>query len=186
MRVISGISKGMKLESPEGQNVRPTSDRVKESVFNMIGQYFNDLEVLDLFCGSGANGIEFLSRGARCATFLDSSEESLKFVRKNLLHTKLSENATVINMDYKKFLKSTKERYDIIYMDPPFDELQKYRHALEIIKSRNLLRSGGYLVVEYRYGSRIDFSSYEVIKEKKYGMTSIAVLGVSCEGNIRG
>ena len=69
-------------------------------------------------------------------------------------------------------------------MDPPFDELQKYRHTLAIILERNLLKKDGLLVVEYRYGSRIDFSGYEVLKEKKYGSTSIAVLGVPDESNI--
>lgn len=186
MRVISGTSKGMRLMSVEGMDVRPTSDRVKESVFNMVGQYFHGKEALDLFCGSGGNGIEFLSRGAKSCVFVDTSSESLKVTRENLKHTKLTEGAKIINMDYKKYLKTTEERFDIIYMDPPFNELQKYRHSLEIIKERKLLKKDGLLVVEYRDGSRIDFANYEVLKERKYGSTSIKVLGVPDESNICG
>lgn len=184
MRVISGIAKGMRLVSVEGMDVRPTADRVKESVFNIIGQYFHNKEALDIFCGSGGNGIEFLSRGAKSCVFVDTCSESLKVTRENLKHTKLNEGAKVINMDYKKYLKTTEDRFDIIYMDPPFDELQKYRHTLAIILERNLLKKDGLLVVEYRYGSRINFTGYEVLKEKKYGSTSIAVLGVPDESNI--
>ncbi len=173
MRVIAGTAKGFKLFSPKDESIRPTVDRVKESVYNILGQYFEGLDVLDLFAGSGANGIEFLSRGANLAIFIDASEEAIKIINKNLEHTKLKEKAQVFKMDYKRFLKTTNDKFNFIYLDPPFEDLHKYKTALRIIRERSLLKEKGLVIAEVEKTKKIDSEGYEMVQKRDYGNTSI-------------
>jgi len=106
MRIVSGINKGMKLYAPEGVSVRPTSDKIKESIFNMLGYISEESIVLDLFAGSGGIGIEFLARGARQCYFVDSSHKSLAYVRKNIELCKFKEKSKIIMSDYEKAIIS--------------------------------------------------------------------------------
>ena len=120
MRVITGTARGRVLRTLEGEDVRPTTDRVKEAVFSIIQFEIEGRRVLDLFAGSGQLGIEALSRGAASATFVDMSKDSLSAVKYNLEHTKLGDNAKVVQTDALSFLKLTKDKFDLVFLDPPY------------------------------------------------------------------
>ena len=123
MRVISGTARGTKINSIDSIETRPTLDRVKESLFNIIQNKLEDAIVLDLFAGSGAIGIECISRGAEKAYFCEKSHQATKMVYENLIKTRLKDKAIVLNKDYEKCLKQLyddKIRFDLIYIDPPY------------------------------------------------------------------
>lgn len=120
MRVITGTARGRRLVSPEGYDVRPTTDKVKESLFNIIQFELDSAVVLDLFSGSGQLGIEALSRGANRAVFVDSSRKSLDIVKKNIDLCKFSSQSVTVLSDSLTFLKTTKEKFDIVFLDPPY------------------------------------------------------------------
>lgn len=177
LRVISGMARGKKLSCPDGQDIRPTLDRVKESIFNMIAFDLPDACVLDLFSGSGALGIEALSRGAKSCVFLDKSAKSISATTENLKATRLDNSATVINSDSIDFLNNTDKKFDIIFIDPPYDS-SLYEETLSKIKKNKLLTSDGLLVVEYDIEVTPTFNTcgFEIIKEKKYGRVKILIM----------
>ncbi len=177
MRVISGSARGKKLISPEGLNVRPTLDRVKESVFNMIAFDILDSSVLDLFCGSGALGIEALSRGAASAVFVDMSRDSLSATKQNLAATRLADSAETVLCDSIAYIRNTTKTFDIIFIDPPY-KAGLYQEVLSSILEKKLLNPGGKIVVE----SAIDDSPtvsegiFSEVREKKYGKVKILIM----------
>lgn len=177
MRVISGSARGKKLLCIEGNDVRPTLDRVKESVFNMIAFDLPDAKVLDLFSGSGALGIEALSRGASHCVFTDSAKQSIGVTTKNLEATKFLEQATVINCDSIDYIKKTNEIFDIIFIDPPY-ESDLYQRSLDEIKSSKILAEDGFIVLEYDSELSQPFSTdhFEIVKDKKYGRVKILIM----------
>ena len=177
LRVISGSARGMKLLCADGNDVRPTLDRVKESVFNMIAFDIADSCVLDLFSGSGALGIEALSRGARKCTFLDSSSSSISITKKNLEATRLLHSAIVINSDSIDFLEKTDQKFDIIFIDPPYNS-DLYEKSLLKIRENKLLTNNGFIVLEYDnvITPEFDCCGFEIIKEKKYGRGKILLM----------
>ncbi len=120
MRVITGLARGRRLETPEGLETRPTSGKAKEAIFSAIQFELEQASILDLFAGSGQLGIEALSRGARFAVFVDSSAEAYSVMLGNLNSTGLMKSARVARMDALAFLKSTREKFDIIFLDPPY------------------------------------------------------------------
>ncbi|MBR3768481.1 MAG: 16S rRNA (guanine(966)-N(2))-methyltransferase RsmD [Clostridia bacterium] len=120
MRVITGSARGRRLLSPEGADIRPTTDKVKESIFNIIQFELEDANVLDLFAGSGQLGIEALSRGAKRTVFVDSSKKSLDIVKKNIELCKFSSCAHTVFSDAIAFLRGTSEKFDIVFLDPPY------------------------------------------------------------------
>jgi 16S rRNA (guanine966-N2)-methyltransferase len=122
MRVVAGSAGGLRLVAPAGQQTRPTSDRVREATFNALGSLgaIEGAAVLDLFAGSGAMGIEALSRGAARATFVDADERARRAVRENLERTHLADRATVVASDAAAFLASSTERFDLAVLDPPY------------------------------------------------------------------
>lgn len=175
MRVISGNRRGLKLKAPKGLDTRPTTDKVKESVFNILGQNFQDAKVLDIFCGSGANGIEFLSRGAKIAYFLDNSDDAIDVVRENLKKAKFLDYGVILHGNIGK-LKSLETSFDYIYVDPPFDRKDLYRKSMKIINDYNLLKEDGLVVVEYATDVGIpQFEGFKEVKNRKYGSTSISI-----------
>jgi 16S rRNA (guanine(966)-N(2))-methyltransferase RsmD len=120
MRVITGTAKSMILQVPE-KGTRPLTDRIKTSIFDLINEFIADANVLDLYAGSGGFGIEALSRGAKNATFIDLSGESVHLIQQNLEKTKLIEKGRIVQSKVNDFIIQTDESYDIIFLDPPFD-----------------------------------------------------------------
>lgn len=181
MRIISGINKGMKLYAPEGQNVRPTSDKIKEAIFNIIGQIDEKATVLDLFAGSGSIGIEFLARGAKHATFVDSSTKSLSYVKKNLELGKFMDKSTIIQKDYDKaiaYLSHNNQKFNYIFADPPYD-YKLSSSILNNIINYSLISKEGLLIIETEKDERL-FEDIEInslnYKEKVYGRTRISII----------
>ncbi len=178
MRVVSGSARGKKLLCAEGIDIRPTLDRIKESVFNIIAFDIPDACVLDLFSGSGALGIEALSRGAKECTFVDIAVQSVSVTKKNLDATHLAELASVHCGDSIEFLNNTHKKYDVIFIDPPYNS-ELYQKALDVIFKNKILTDDGFIVVEYDTEITPDFkiTDFKVIKEKKYGRVKILLLG---------
>ncbi len=180
MRVIAGTARGTKLICPEDMAVRPTHDRVKEAVFSMLQNFVAGSLVLDLFAGTGALGIEALSRGARHAVFVDAASASLKLVEANLEKTHLKDSATVVKSDYFTFLKNAEQQFDLILLDPPYKE-DFLAKSLEVISERKLLNPGGLIYCETE-GEPPSCAKelFQVIRDKKYGRARILLLEESC------
>ena len=176
MRVISGCARGVSLKTPNGDKTRPTSDRVKEALFSIIHFDLPGARVLDLFGGSGQLGIEALSRGASSAVFVDFGADACKLIRENLNRTRLAEHAKVIQSDYMKFLSSTREKFDIILLDPPYAEVF-LENSLKMITEIDILQSGGIIVAERPLNKELpaDFSGYTRSKDYKYGNTLLTL-----------
>ena len=164
MRVISGTARGTKLYSLEGNNTRPTLDRVKESLFNIIGMAVRDAIVLDLFSGSGAIGIEAASRGAEKVILCDKSKDAINVINKNIEKTKLQKNTKVINLSYKEALKIANCKYDIIYIDPPY-ATNLVKDSVEEILNNEYLNNSGIIIIETDEEERI-LKELDEIKEK--------------------
>lgn len=174
MRVISGKSRGKKLISLEGLNTRPTLDRVKEALFNKIQFNIQDKKVLDLFAGSGALAIEALSRGANSAILCDNSKEAIKIIKKNIESTNNAEKTRVINKDFieaLEILEKENEKFDIIFLDPPYktDFAEK---AIEKIIDLNLLSKEGTIILEtddIKKEEIIQNDKIQIFDKRKYG-----------------
>ena len=175
MRVISGTARGRKLKEPEGMAIRPTTDMVKESIFNIVQFDIEGRQVLDLFAGTGQLGIEALSRGARSVTFVDESLASNKIVQQNLESTGLSGGADVVRADSIEFLRRGK-RYDLIFLDPPYDTglLDK---ALAAINQFDILKDNGIIVCESKADKVMPELSapYRKRKEYRYGKIKLTL-----------
>ena len=148
MRIISGKARGTKLYTLKGENTRPTLDRVKESLFNIIQDKIQEANFLDLFSGSGAIGLEALSRGAKKAILCDKSKEACDIINKNAQKTHLEENAIIYNMDFKKVLQNKiNEKFDIVFLDPPY-KTNFAIEAIEIIFQNNLIKEDAIIIIE--------------------------------------
>ena len=178
MRVISGTARGLRLESPDGQDTRPTLDNVKEAVFSMLFDRVRDAKVLDLFAGSGALGIEALSRGASHCIFSDKSPKSVSIVRTNVTKARLTDKAEIVKADYKEVLSDCTgkgKKFDIIFLDPPYAN-GLLDEALQFIYSNSLLAKNGVVVAEFDNGTPLDIQNYILIKDKRYGRVCIYIL----------
>lgn len=173
MRIISGKHKGRNLLAPKTDDVRPTLDIVKQAFFTKMQFELDGARFLDLFGGSGAIGIEALSRGAD-VTICDNNPTSINLIRSNL--KLIGETCDVELVDYKKFLKTNKTQFDIIFIDPPYEHTKAYESALRLIKENTQLSSTGTVVCEHHFESRIDFSGYDIICQKKYGTVVLTYL----------
>lgn len=170
MRIISGKYKGKKLNGFNIEGTRPTMDRVKESLFGMIQTYIPDSIVLDLFAGSGALGLEAVSNGAKECYLIDNNIEAIKTIKENSQN--FEEQLNIIHIDYKRFLKTTDKKFDIIFLDPPYKEKQ-LDTSLRIIEERGLLNENGIVICEYEIGE--PHTNLELIKEKSYGPKKIKI-----------
>ena len=177
MRVISGTAKGTNLFSPSGIGIRPTSGAVKEALFSILSDAIYDCTFLDLFAGSGAIGIEALSRGAKRAIFVDKCADSIRTVKRNLEKTHLSEKAEVIFSDALSALKLIKKKeikVDIAYIDPPYKFSDENVEQLidEIVKCR-IMDNKGICILEREAKNAVDFfvAGFEITKIKKYSDT---------------
>lgn len=180
MRVISGIARGTKLDSRESISTRPTLDRIKENMFNLIQDKVRDSVVLDLFAGSGQLGIEALSRGADRAYFCDIDKEDIVFLEKNIDKTRLTEKSIVLNADFKKVLKTVNEKFDLIFIDPPYKS-NFVEESLELIFENAILNTDGLIVIETDETQKIqellDSKSYiNILKTKNYGRVSLFIV----------
>jgi len=179
MRIIAGKRKGAKLFALSGEHTRPTLDRVKEAVFNIIQNYFPCARVLDLFAGSGGMGIEALSRGAEFAAFVDNDRAAAEVISKNLAHTKFDGDSEVFCGDWLNFIKSTRHKFDIIFLDPPYNQGYLAK-AAEAVKDYEILNSGGIIVTESAVGNDPcvvpQNTGFEIVRQKRYGKVLITVL----------
>ena len=181
MRIISGTARGTKLYTLEGENTRPTLDRVKEPLFSILQTEIKDSVVLDLFAGSGALALETLSRGAKKAILCDKSYEAIEIIKKNIDKTHFEEKTKVLCMDYKKCLLGVNEKFDLIFIDPPY-KLDVAVKAVKIILENNLLNKDGIIIIETDDENRelqeIENLEYniEVINLKTYGRVKLIFL----------
>ena len=185
MRVISGTARGTKLNSIESLSTRPTLDRVKESVFNIIQNKIQDSIILDLFSGSGAIAIEFLSRGAEKAYLCEKNPTAVKMIYNNLEKTKMQDKSVVILKDYKKALELLKQQnlqFDFVYIDPPY-QANISVDSVERILSLNLLKEKGNIIIETDDEKRelleLEKINVEVTDIRKYGRVSLIFLAKS-------
>ena len=180
MRIISGKARGTKLYTLEGLETRPTLDRVKESIFNIIQQDIEGSIVLDLFAGSGAIGLECLSRGASKAILCDNSKGAIEIIKKNIEKTHMKENAEIYNLDFKKAIEKVKnQKFDIIYLDPPYNT-DFIKQALEQIIKFDIIKNNGKIILEtddeQRIIKEIENINVEIIDKRKYGRATIIFL----------
>lgn len=172
MRVIAGSARRLQLKTLDGMETRPTTDRIKETLFNMISQGLLECSFLDLFAGSGGIGIEALSRGAKKAVFVEKNPKAMTCIKENLIHTRLADFAETMQMDVISALSRMEGKYefDYIFMDPPYDrELE--RKVLEYLADSELLSEDGIIIVEASLETPFDYIEelgYTLIKNKIY------------------
>ncbi|MDR0905441.1 MAG: 16S rRNA (guanine(966)-N(2))-methyltransferase RsmD [Oscillospiraceae bacterium] len=173
MRIISGSARGRKLETPKGDDIRPTSDMVKESIFNIIQFDVQSARVLDLFAGTGQLGIEALSRGAKSCVFVDASQDSLLLAKKNIAISGFSDVSEVFRSDAASYL-SRAGKFDIIFVDPPY-ETDLINVALEKITAFDILNERGIIVCESRVERSLPEldAPYRKTREYRYGKIKI-------------
>ncbi|MBQ5926563.1 MAG: 16S rRNA (guanine(966)-N(2))-methyltransferase RsmD [Clostridia bacterium] len=170
MRVIGGKYKSRVLLAFEGTAIRPTSDRAKEALFNILALKIAGARALDLFCGSGALGIECLSRGASEVVFNDAAKDSVALLKKNLTKLGVGREAVVYTFDYLACLSMQKTPFDLIFLDPPYKE-EYGKKALEQIAKEGLLSEQGIAVYERDRSFEGQISGLEIFDERKYGKT---------------
>ena len=180
MRIISGTARGTKLYTLEGQTTRPTLDRVKESLFNIIQNEIPNSTFLDLFSGSGAIGLEAASRGAQKTILCDKSKGAIQIIKRNIEKTHLSEKVQLYNLDYETLLKEKiKEKIDIIYIDPPYDSDFAIKSIKNIIE-KELIKENSTIIIETDDEKRIltdlEKLDVKVTDIRKYGRASLIFL----------
>ena len=183
MRVITGSAKGLKLKSPTNFSTRPTSDRVKESLFSILNgiKDFSEMEnVLDIFAGTGALGIETLSRGAKSAVFIDMATD--KIIRENIRRAKFEKVSKVFKGEFSNILKKISRenlQFDLIFSDPPYKK-NLAQISAKIISELKLLKDDGILVIEHGFDEEIIFpEDFELLRKANYGKTtSIEIFGL--------
>jgi len=179
VRVISGSAKGRPLKAVPGMGTRPTTDKVKEAIFSMIGPYFTGGSALDLFAGTGGLGIEALSRGIEAAVFVDADKKSVEVVRANLQAARLEDRAEVYRNDASRALKALgkrQARFDLVFLDPPY----KMTTIADLIRSMletELLVEGATIVVEHDSANRFEeqIGTASLIKHADYGDTAVSI-----------
>lgn len=174
LRIIAGKYRHLKIESPDTDKTRPTTDRVREALMSALGSKIIDATCLDLFSGSGALGLESLSRGAKEVVFVDKAPIAIKTIKKNLISLK-EENYRIILSSYEKALSLLKEegkKFDIVYLDPPYKMVEVYEKARNLLLDYELLNQGAILVEESNAPFKGD---YGLSKDYKYGTVHIRI-----------
>ena len=176
MRVITGTARGRRLKELEGQETRPTTDRVKEGMFSALQFELEGRKVLDLFAGTGQLGIEALSRGAAAATFVERRADAVRLIRENLKVTDLTDRARVVQGDSMEFLRSLREKFDIILLDPPY-EAGLLEPVLETIAGFDILSPHGIIVAEHPLGRELPAleTPYAIHRTYRYGKIAMTV-----------
>ena len=178
LRVISGSARGHKLKAPKGDKVRPTEDRIKESLFNILGHIRTHVRVLDIFAGTGSIAIEFLSRGAKEAYLVDIDRDSIKAIKDNLKHTKLEDRAQVMNLDAFIALdrfESEDISFHYIYIDPPFNVDGIVDRTIKSISDKDILEDEGLIIVEHEKDLLLEEELYgfKKVDSRNYGYKTI-------------
>ncbi len=172
MRVITGSARGTRLLTLSGQEIRPTTEKVKEAVFSSIQFELENATVLDLFAGSGQMGIEALSRGALSAVFCDNSKEAFEIINTNLENTKLKDKAKVLKTDFTSLLNVSGERFDICFLDPPYYK-NYYETALNALPK--IMKPYGKVICEHPRDVELNNSYGKLIKQKEYRFSNIII-----------
>ena len=174
MRIVAGKHRSRTINAPVGLNTRPSLDKTRESIFNIIAPYVYDANVLDIFAGSGALGLEAISRGAKSATFIDNNDLAIECIKSNVNLLKENDKCKVIKDDFH--IISSLECFDIILLDPPYS-LDVIDEIIQIIEANNLLSNIGIIVYESdeKHSIKKEFLGYKV-KVKKYGISYVNIL----------
>ena len=176
MRVITGKARGVVLKTPEGMETRPTSDRVKEALFSIINFDIPNAVVLDLFGGTGQLGIEALSRGAKSAVFVDAGDPACKLIKENLRRTKLEGQGKVVRSDYLQYLRTCHDKFDIIFLDPPYAE-NLLESAIAHIAKFDILAPHGIMAAEHPADKVLPALAppYRVQRTYRYGKIALTI-----------
>lgn len=171
MRVVAGKARGLTLKTLDGDSTRPTRDMVKEALFNIIAEKIPDAVFLDMFAGSGAIGIEALSRGAKKTYFIDSNKDAISIINQNLNKAKFNDNSVVLCGDFLKALDRIKnEKFDVVFIDPPYNKELGVK-AIEEIYKRNILQVDGIIIYETDRTENVpeEINVYKRYDYRKYG-----------------
>ncbi len=184
MRIISGCRRGHKLFEFEGSDVRPTTDRVKESIFNLIQSYIPGAVVLDMFAGSGALSFEMISRGASHAVLLDSDRCSVELIKKNIASLGFEDKCTVKEQSCFDYVRTCANKFDVIFLDPPYNK-GYIEPSLEAVIEHSLLAADGIVVLESdNTDFKSDISGLEIFKQKRYGRTFVTIYRLAENGGL--
>jgi 16S rRNA (guanine966-N2)-methyltransferase len=187
MRIIAGSARGIPLRLPK-HNIRPTMEKIRGAIFSSLGDRVIGAKVLDLFAGSGAFGLEALSRGAAHATFVDHHRDAIAAIQSNFEKTKL--RGAIIRLDVFEFLKSNRERFDLVFADPPYaksaGDMDAASELLASFFAPAALAPDGLLILERAAGSpSIDPEIWSVIRAKRYGATEVLILSFSPKARMK-
>ncbi|MGE0085349.1 MAG: 16S rRNA (guanine(966)-N(2))-methyltransferase RsmD [Desulfococcaceae bacterium] len=178
MRIIAGEFRGRKLLSVRGMKTRPTSDRIRENIFNILSDAVQDAVVLDLFAGTGAMGIEALSRGARYALFIEQNRDALAAVSQNIRNCSLENRARIMRWDIVKNLsciRNLPNPFTLVFMDPPYDK-NMVKPALQNLIQSGSLSAGAVIVAEHSVTETVHTQELEITDQRKYGKTAVSFL----------
>ncbi len=175
VRVVAGKYRRLNLEGPKNDDIRPTMDRAKEGLFNVINMGINQSSFLDLFSGTGAMAIEAISRDcdAKNTTLVDGSTEAIKLIKTNV--AKIEEQPTIVRADVFTYLERETKQYDYIFMDPPYNmKLADVQRIMDLIVKNNLLTADGQIIFEFETKKGIEFENVNLVKFKKYGISGFS------------
>lgn len=180
MRIIGGIARGTKLYTLEGENTRPTLDRVKESLFNIIQGKVQESVFLDLFSGSGAIGLEAVSRGAKKTILCDNSKDAIRIINKNVEKTHMQDRVELYNTSFSELLENRiKFKIDIVYIDPPYKTDYIYK-SLKILEQKDILNKDNLIILETdekeRILKEIEGINFKIVDQRKYGRANLIFL----------
>ena len=174
IRITGGLNRSRKLNVPTNGLTKPTMDKVRAAVFNALNEDIINKDVLDLFAGSGSYGLEALSRGAKKATFVDKEKEAVEVIKNNVELLK-EENAKIVRDDVISYLRNTKDKFDVIFVDPPY-RLEVYEIVLDLLNKNELLNKNAIIVLESERELNIKEENYKKVKLYNYGLAKIYIL----------
>lgn len=176
MRIIAGEKRGTKLYTLEGENTRPTLDRVKESLFNIIQSEIRDCIFLDLFSGSGAIGLEAVSRGAKKAILCDNNKQAIQIIKKNIEKLGYKDKIELYQMQFNELINKLNEKIDIIYLDPPYKTNYAIK-TVELLLKKEILKTDSLIIIETdqveELKEKLENLNIEIIDERKYGRANL-------------
>ncbi len=179
MRIVAGKYRGKILSTVDKETIRPTSDRTKENLFNLLQNKIEKTIVLDLFSGSGALGIECLSRGAMKVIFNDKDYDAVKIIKKNL-STFVVKNFDIYNLDYLSCLQRLRgTKYDHVFIDPPYKEKKIYNEVINFLLENNMLNKNAYIICESDHKIILENEAIVMWKDRKYGKSFISIFTIN-------